>query len=71
MNKVEDLSRQIGQQVIVEAEGTKWVQPRMDKAQTSMAVSNIYLLHTERAQSVWGGAVCVCVRMHAQGLISP
>ena len=39
MNKVEDLSRQVCQQVIVKTEGTKWMQPRMNAIQESTAIS--------------------------------
>lgn len=41
MNKVEDFSRQVCQQVIVKTEGTKRMQPRMNAAQNPMVVSKI------------------------------
>ena len=41
MNKVEDLSRQVCQQVIVKTKGTKWMQPRMKAVQKSTAISKV------------------------------
>lgn len=41
MNKVEDLSRQVCQQVIVKTEGTKRMQPTMNAVQKLMAVSKL------------------------------
>lgn len=41
MNKVEDLSRQVCQQVIVKTKGTKWMQPRMKAIQKWTAVSEV------------------------------
>lgn len=49
MNKVEDLSRQVRQQVIVKTEGTKGMQPRMNATQNSMAVRK-----TTTKKAKWG-----------------
>lgn len=51
MNKVEDLSRQVCQQVIVKTEGTKRMQPTMNAVQKLMAVSKLTTMKAK--QRTW------------------
>lgn len=51
MNKVEDLSRQVCQQVIVKTEGSKRMQPRMNAAQKPATVSKTTTKSSEELDS--------------------